>query len=152
MYQSLTSKLKHAGPMPQRHVATFICNTSACECLQNQILLISNCYTHTYTHTHLNYALWWGEKDTFPCRNQSYVKFVTAGVTYLIMILLRQGSVDRKRWNQCLQILALGRHRAASEDCSWSVLLVQAVPFHNSANTYSRISTEKEQKNYIYII
>jgi len=54
----------------------------------------------------------------FPCRNQSYVKCMTAGVTYLTTFLLRQGSVDRKRWNQCLQILALGRHRAASEDCS----------------------------------
>jgi len=43
---------------------------------------------------------------------------MTPGVTYLTMILLRQGSVDRKRWNQCLQILELGRHRAASEDCS----------------------------------
>jgi len=25
-------------------------------------------------HTYLNYALWWGGKDMFPCRNQSYVK------------------------------------------------------------------------------
>jgi len=73
---------------------------------------------------------------------------MTPGVTYLTMILLRQGSVDRKRWNQCLQILELGRHRAASEDCSWSVLLVQAVP-STTAPTHIAEFALKMKKTYI---
>jgi hypothetical protein len=78
-----------------------------------------------YTHISTMHYDW---KKIFPCRNQSCVKCVTTDVTYLTIILVRQGRVDRKRWNQYLQILTQGRHPAVSEGCSWSVLLVQAVP------------------------
>jgi hypothetical protein len=94
-------------------------------------------------NTSFSYAL--SLKTLFPCRNQSSVKCATTSVTYLTIILLRQGNVERKRWNQCLQIFTV---RCAPTELK-TVVFSPSGPFHNSSNTYSGISTEIKE---IYLL